>query len=325
MSNAAESQMPISECRASSYAAKGFLCQTLLTVRYLARDTGQAAMQQGDISLIETVFLNNHTWMPRLGIGMNHMENEKAVITAINSAVTAGYRMIDTASSYRNEEYIGQAIAKCQIPRRDLFIISKVWNTAQRLGDTAGAFERSLERLQLNYVDLYMIHWPVPGCYGATWDELAKLSTSRAVLAIGVSNFEIRHLEALRKASGIVPAVNQIECHPLNYNKDLIDYCQSNGIEVQAYAPLAGGACLDEDIICVVATKYARTPAQIALRWAIQKGLSVIPGSSNTDHIRSNADIFSFEIEEEDMAILDTMSRGYRSAGIPDDLKDIPF
>jgi len=263
--------------------------------------------------------------MPLLGIGTNNISDEKAVMTIVNSAVTAGCRMIDTASFYKNEEYVGAAIAKCQVPRRDLFVISKVWNTAQRLGDTAGAFARSLERLHLNYVDLYMIHWPVPGCFSTTWRELEKLYSSRVVRSIGVSNFDIRHLEALRKSSGIIPAVNQIECHPLNYNKDLVEYCQAQGIHVQACAPLAGGACLDEDIICVIATKYGRTPAQIALRWAIQKGFSVIPGSGNVDHIRADADIFGFSIEEEDMAILDTMNCGKRTIEVPEDLRDIPF
>ena len=263
--------------------------------------------------------------MPLLGLGVNNIKDERSAVTAVNSAVTAGYRMIDTASSFKNEEVIGNAIARCRVPRRDLFIISKVWNTAQRLGDTTGAFNRSLERLQLSYIDLYLIQWPVPGCYGATWREMDTLLSSGKVRAIGVSNFEIRHLESLRQGSGIVPSVNQIECHPLNYNKDLIEYCQAEGIQVQAYAPLAHGAYLDEDIICVLATKYARTPAQIGLRWAIQKGISVIPKSARTEHVRENAGIFDFEIEEEDMAILDTMNRGYKCTEVPDDLKDIPW
>ena len=280
---------------------------------------------RGFFILAENVYLNNNISMPLLGLGVNNINDERTAVTAVNSAAAAGYRMIDTASSYKNEEYIGSAIAKCRVPRRDLFITSKVWNTAQRLGDTTGAFNRSLERLQLSYLDLYLIQWPVPGCYGATWHDLEALLSSGKVRAIGVSNFEIHHLEALRKVSGIVPAVNQIECHPLNYNKELIEYCQAEGIQVQASAPLAGGAYLDEDIICVIATKYAKTPAQIGLRWAIQKGLSVIPRSVQPDQIHENAGIFNFEIEEEDMAILDTMSRGYKCTEVPDDLKDIPW
>ena len=278
-----------------------------------------------DLVLKETVFLNNDISMPLLGLGVNNINDERSAMIAVNSAVTAGYRMIDTAPVYKNEEFIGHAIARCQIPRRDLFIISKVWNTAQRLGDTSGAFTRSLERLQLDYVDLFLIQWPVPGCFPQTWRTLEKLLSSGKTRAIGVSNFGIRHLEALRRISGIVPAVNQIECHPLNYESDLVEYCKENDIAVQAYAPLACGAVLDEDIICVIATKYAKTPAQIALRWAIQKGLSVIPKSVHADRIHANADIFDFEIEEEDMAIIDTMNRNRHFVEKPEDMRDIPF
>ena len=273
----------------------------------------------------QTTFLNNDITMPLLGLGVYNINDERSAVTAINSAVTAGYRMIDTAPVYKNEEVIGRAIARCWVPRRDLFIISKVWNTAQRLGDTAGAFERSLERLQLDYVDLFLIQWPVPGCFATTWQTLEKLLSAGKTRAIGVSNFGIRHLEALRKVSGIVPAVNQIECHPLNVENELIEYCKDNDIVVQAYAPLARGAVLDEDIICVIATKYAKTPAQIALRWAIQKGLSVIPKSVQPDRIHTNAGIFDFEIEEEDMAIIETMNRHRHFVEKPEDLRDIPF
>lgn len=148
--------------------------------------------------------------------------------------------------------------------------------------------------------------------------------TGRA-LSIGVSNFEIRHLEELAKVSDVVPAVNQIECHPLCYPKELIEYCQDHGIRVQAYAPLARGAYLDNDVLCVLGTKYGRTPAQIGLRWAVQKGISVIPKSSNPERIISNGNIFDFVIEQEDMDILDTLNENYHSASIPEDLRDVKF
>lgn len=263
--------------------------------------------------------------MPLLGLGMYKATGTGEAESAIQTAVNAGYRLIDTASAYKNEENVGRGIASCGIPRKDLFITTKIWNTAQRLGDVRGAFERSLERLRLDYVDLYLIHWPVPGCYLTTWKELEEIQDSGRALSIGVSNFEIRHLEELKKISGIVPAVNQIECHPLFYNKELIDYCQANGIQVQAYAPLARGAYLDNDIMCVLGTKYARTPAQIGLRWAVQKGISVIPKSVNPDRIISNSQIFDFTIEDEDMEILDSMNQNYRSASIPEDLRNIKF
>lgn len=271
-----------------------------------------------------TVFLNNDREMPLLGLGVYKTEDSEAE-TAINAAVKAGYRLIDTASVYKNEESVGKAIAKCGIPRKDLFITSKVWNTAQRLGDIDGAFYRSLERLKLDYVDLYLIHWPVPGCYLGTWQALEKILDSGRALSIGVSNFQIHHLEELKKVSGIIPAVNQIECHPLCYPKELIEYCESEGIQVQAYAPLARGAYFDNDVMCVLATKYARTPAQIGLRWAIQKSISVIPKSVHPDRIASNGNVFDFTIEDEDMAIIDTLDEDFHSSHVPEDLRDVIF
>lgn len=271
-----------------------------------------------------TVFLNNDREMPLLGLGVYKTEDSEAE-TAINAAVKAGYRLIDTASVYKNEESVGKAIAKCGVPRKDLFITSKVWNTAQRLGDIDGAFYRSLERLKLDYVDLYLIHWPVPGCYLGTWQALEKILDSGRALSIGVSNFQIHHLEELKKVSGIIPAVNQIECHPLCYPKELIEYCESEGIQVQAYAPLARGAYFDNDVMCVLATKYARTPAQIGLRWAIQKGISVIPKSVHPDRIASNGNVFDFTIEDEDMAIIDTLDEDFHSSHVPEDLRDVIF
>ena len=272
----------------------------------------------------ETVFLNNDREMPLLGLGVYKTADGEAE-TAITAAVNAGYRLIDTASAYKNEESVGRAIAKCGIPRKDLFITSKIWNNAQRLGDVDGAFYRSLERLKLDYLDLYLIHWPVPGCYTSTWLEMEKLLESGRVLSIGVSNFQIHHLEELKKVSGIVPAVNQIECHPLCYPKELIEYCQAEGIQVQAYSPLARGAYLDNDVMCVLGTKYAHTPAQVGLRWAIQKGISVIPKSVNPDRIASNANIFDFNIEDEDIAIMDTLNEDLHTSHVPDDLKDVIF
>ena len=272
----------------------------------------------------ETVFLNTDREMPLLGLGVYKTADNEAE-TAITAAVDEGYSLIDTASAYKNEESVGKAIAKCGIPRKELFITSKIWNNAQRLGDVDGAFYRSMERLKLDYLDLYLIHWPVPGCYTGTWMEMAKLLETGRVLSIGVSNFQIHHLEELKKISGIVPAVNQIECHPLCYPKELIEYCQSEGIQVQAYAPLARGAYLDNDVMCVLGTKYAHTPAQVGLRWAIQKGISVIPKSVNPDRIVSNANIFDFNIEDEDMAIMDTLNEDLHTSHVPDDLKDVIF
>ena len=272
----------------------------------------------------ETVFLNTDREMPLLGLGVYKTADNEAE-TAITAAVNAGYRLIDTASAYKNDDSVGKAIAKCGVPRIELFITSKIWNNAQRLGDVQGAFSRSLDRLKVSYVDLYLIHWPVPGCYLSTWKELESILESGRALSIGVSNFDIRHLEELRKISGVIPAVNQIECHPLCYPAELIEYCKAFGIQVQAYAPLARGAYFDNDVMCVLGTKYARTPAQIGLRWAVQKGISVIPKSSNPERIRSNGNIFDFNIEDEDMAIIDTLNENLHTSHVPEDLRDIQF
>ena len=297
---------------------------------YLDKIIGQSGLPKvyigiGGIVLDNTVFLNTNREMPLLGLGVYKATGENEAENAIISAVESGYRLIDTASVYKNEENVGRGIASCGIPRSELFITTKVWNTAQRLGDIQGAFERSLDRLKLDYVDLYLIHWPVPGCYLSTWKVLEEIQKSGRALSIGVSNFEIRHLEELEANSGIIPAVNQIECHPLCYPKELIDYCQDKGIQVQAYAPLARGAYLDNDVMCVLGTKYAHTPAQIGLRWATQKGISVIPKSVHPDRIRSNGNIFDFTIEQEDMDLIDTLNENFHSSHIPEDLRDIAF
>lgn len=274
---------------------------------------------------LKTVLLNTDREMPMLGLGVYKATGADEVENSIRYAVDAGYRLIDTASAYKNEDGVGRGIKMCSADREELFITTKIWNNAQRLGDVEGAFSRSLERLMIDYVDLYLIHWPVPGCYLQTWDKISEYFRNGQARSIGVSNFEIRHLEEIASVSDITPAVNQIEFHPYFYQKELLEYCQAHGIAVQAYAPLARGAYLDDDVMCVLATKYCKTPAQIGLRWIIQKGVSVIPKSSQEERIISNGQIFDFEIAEEDVAIIDTLNKNYRSASIPEDLRDVVF
>lgn len=275
------------------------------------------------MTVIPTLTLNTKDTMPLLGLGVYKATAPDEVETAIANALERGYRLIDTASVYKNEEGVGRAIRSSSIPRNDLFITTKVWNTAQRIGDVDGAFRRSLERLRLDCVDLYLVHWPVPGCYLDTWRSLEKIYASGTAKAIGVSNFDIHQLEQLFQISGIIPAVNQIEYHPLWDQSELRQYCQERGIAVQAYAPLARGAYLNKDTLIQIGKKYNKDAAQVGLRWMVQKGISVIPKSSRPSRIASNADIFDFELNEIEMSAIDGLNENFRSAGIPEDMRHL--
>ena len=187
----------------------------------------------------ETITLNNGINMPRLGLGVYKATSDGEVQNAIKDAVSIGYRLIDTASFYKNEEGVGEGIRKCGIPRKELFVTTKVWNNAQRLGDVENAFNRSLDRLGLDYIDLYMVHWPVPGCSIETWKVMENIYRSGRARAIGVANYNEIQLTELMEHCDIVPAVNQIEYHPLCNPEGLRHFCQTSGIVVQAYAPLA--------------------------------------------------------------------------------------
>lgn len=262
--------------------------------------------------------LNSGYDMPILGLGVYKAEDNEEVENAVLAAIGAGYRLIDTASVYKNEAGVGRAVKRSGVPREELFITTKVWNNAQRVGDVAGAFDRSLSRLGLDYVDLYLIHWPVPGCFADTWKALEKFHKAGRARSIGVSNFHIHHLEDLCKVSDVAPAVNQIEYHPLLDQSELLDYCQASGIAVQAYCPLARGAYLDNPVIAELATKYGKTPAQIGLRWIVQRKVSAIPKSVHPERIESNTQIFDFQLTSDEMKRIDAESSGYRVAANPE-------
>ncbi|MGN0255085.1 MAG: aldo/keto reductase [Chordicoccus sp.] len=269
-----------------------------------------------------TITLNNGIEMPRLGLGLYQASGEETK-SAIVDATSMGYRLFDTASAYKNEEQVGEGIRSCGIPRDQLFVTTKIWNTAQRIGNVEGAFERSLDRLGLDYVDLYLVHWPVPGCYLDTWHVLEEIYKSGRVKAIGVSNFNQFQLDDLLMHSSVVPAVNQIEYHPLFCQDELRHFCQKNGIVVQAYSPLARGAYLDRDILAHIAEKHHRSVAQIGLRWILQKGVCVIPKTVRTDRLLENSQIFDFELDDVEMATIDGMNENYRSASIPEDMQGL--
>ena len=275
------------------------------------------------MSFNEKIILNDGRQMPLLGLGVYKAVGENEVEQAIADAADAGYRLIDTASVYKNEDGVGRGIKALTIPREELFVTTKIWNTAQRIGDVEDTFNRSLERLGLDYVDLYLIHWPVPGCYTDTRKALEKLQTQGRVKSIGVSNFHIHDLEMLKKVSDVVPAVNQVEFHPLFNQPELLSYCRENNIAVQAYAPLARGAYLHSQLLLEIGRKYQKTTAQIGLRWAVQQGISVIPKSVHKERIRENAEIFDFSLTREEMDAITAMDAHQRTAGIPEDM--IPY
>lgn len=268
----------------------------------------------------KTIALNTGALMPLLGLGTYKMTNADETPRIISDALSMGYRLIDTASSYKNEDLIGQGMAKSSVKREDIFLTTKVWNTAQRIGNIEGAFERSLERLGVSYVDLYLIHWPVPGCYIDTWHVLEDLYRSGKVRAIGVCNFNEIQLTDLLEHSSVVPCVNQIEYHPLNNQDPLRRFCQKNGIVVQASSPLARGAYMNREVITRIAERHFRSSAQIGLRWLIQKGCAVIPKTQQLDRLLENSQIFDFDLDPVEMTTIDSLNENYRSSSIPEDL-----
>ena len=263
--------------------------------------------------------LNNGVKMPWLGLGVFKTQDGEEVINAVKDAVAAGYRSIDTAAVYQNEKGVGQAIRECGIPRHELFITTKVWNSDQGYEATLQAFENSRKKLGLEYLDLYLVHWVVADKYRETWKALIHLYQEGAVKAIGVSNHQIAHIKQLIEDTGVVPAVNQVECHPLLTQKELLKYCQQQGIQFEAWSPLIRGN-LDNQILLNLADKYGKTPAQIVLRWDIQNSIVTIPKSVHKERIIENSQIFDFELNPEDMQEIDSMNENKRLGPDPDNV-----
>ncbi|SDP03587.1 Aldo/keto reductase [Paenibacillus sp. yr247] len=261
--------------------------------------------------------LNNGITMPWIGLGVFLVREGNEVIHSVKSAIGAGYRSIDTASVYGNEQGVGQAIRESGVPREELFVTTKVWNADQGYESTLKAYEVSRKKLGLEAIDLYLIHWLVKGKYRETWKALVHLYQEGHVRAIGVSNFQIHNLREIIEDTGVVPAVNQVEYHPRLVQRELLTFCREQGIQLQAYAPLMHGH-LDHPVLARLATKYGKTMAQIILRWDIQNGIVTIPKSVNPERIRQNANVFDFELSEEDMATIDALDEGLRYGPHPD-------
>lgn len=262
--------------------------------------------------------LHNGVEMPYLGLGVYLSENGKEVTQAVEWALEGGYRHIDTASIYKNEEGVGAGLRNSGIPRQEQFIVSKVWNADQGFDSSLRAYDDSLKRLKLEQLDLYLIHWPVKGQYIDTWRALEKIYKEGRVRAIGVSNFLQHQLEELLEVAEIVPMVNQMEFHPYLVQQDLLDFCANKGIQYEAWSPLMQGHIFDLNPLKELAQKYGKTIAQIVLRWDLQKGVVTIPKSVNKERILGNAALFDFELSASDVALLDNLNRNQRFGPDPD-------
>ena len=260
----------------------------------------------------ECTVLNNGVEMPWLGFGVFKLEDGNEVEKSILRALEVGYRSIDTASVYKNEKGVGTALKESSIPREEIFLTTKVWNEDLRKKRVIEAFEESLERLDVEYVDLYLVHWPVENCYLDAWPEMEKIYQSGRAKAIGLSNFMIPHLEEILEICEVKPTVNQVEFHPWLLQPELLKFCQAHQIQLEAWSPIIKGQVTEIPVIIELAKKYGRTPAQIALRWGIQHEVVVIPKSSNPQRIAENAQVFDFDLSPEDMALLDSLDEGKR-------------
>jgi diketogulonate reductase-like aldo/keto reductase len=268
---------------------------------------------------MNNIELNNGVAVPQLGLGVFLAGEGRGTVNAVKWALDAGYRHIDTAAVYGNEAEAGVGIAASGVPRSEIFITGKVWNDDIRSGRVREAFQRTLDGLGTDYLDLYLLHWPVDGTRRA-WETLEELYAEKKVRAIGVSNFQIHHLEDLMKYAMIKPAVDQVESHPLMNNQELIDWCHSHGMAAAVWSPLGGPRVplLQHPTLIALGKKYGKTPAQIVLRWDIQRKVIVIPKSSRKERIESNLNVFDFTLSDRDMQLIQSLDMDLRVGPDPD-------
>ena len=281
------------------------------------------------LNINSKIVLNNKTEMPVIGLGTYLSTDGEEVASAVKWALEAGYRLIDTAMIYGNEDGVGKGIKQSGIPREEIFVTTKLWNADQGYENALRAIDVSLSKLGLSYVDLYLIHWPTADEKGVTsinkrqetWRAMEEIYKSRKAKAIGVSNYTITHLEEMKKYATIMPAVNQVEFHPFLYQKDLFSYCKQNNIALEAYRPLTKGKRLNNKTVELIAKKYNKTDAQVLLRWSIQHGCIPIPKSVHKERIDENATIFDFELSEKEMETLDGLNENLRLCWDPTNLE----
>jgi 2,5-diketo-D-gluconate reductase A len=274
---------------------------------------------------VPLITLNNGVEIPQLGFGVFQIKPDETKDATLQ-AFEAGYRHIDTAEMYRNEKGVGDAVRESGIPRGDIFVTSKLNNSKHDYNDALGAFEKTLDDLDIEYLDLFLIHWPLPtiGDYVDTWKAMEKMYESERLRAIGVSNFQVHHLERLIRDTSIVPAVNQIEIHPYLTNEAVRDFDISHGIATEAWSPIAQGKVLDDPFITGIAARVGKSPAQVVLRWHIQRGDIVFPKSVTRSRVEENFDLFSFELSEADMAEITAQNRDERTGSNPDEMNWVP-
>jgi len=263
------------------------------------------------------VVLNNGVELPYLGLGVYLLSSGYEANEALIYALEIGYRLIDTASYYGNEYDIGKAVRESSIPREQIIVTTKLWNSDHGYDNAIKAYNESLKTLGLDYIDLYLIHWPVEGLRQDSWRALEKLYEEGKCRAIGVSNYTIKHLQELLDQSKTVPAVNQVEFSPFLYQEELLKFCKEHGIQLEAYSPLTRGNKFSHKTVMRLAQKYQKTPAQILLRWALEHGVVVIPKSANEKRIWENANIFNFSLDENDMQLLNNLNENYRVSWDP--------
>lgn len=272
-----------------------------------------------EVDDMEFVTLNNGLKMPKLGFGVWQVSDDEAE-AAVKKAIEVGYRSIDTAMIYKNEEGVGRAIASSGVSREELFITTKVWNSDQGYDNTLKAFDESLTRLGLDYVDLYLIHWPMPNddLYVETYKALEKLYQDGKVKAIGVCNFNIDHLQRLLAECEVPPVLNQVECHPYLQQVELKAFCKEHDIYLEAWSPLMNGKeVLENEVINEIATAHGKTPAQVILRWHLQYDNIVIPKSVTPSRIEENFRVFDFELSADDMRKIEALNQNRRNGADP--------
>ncbi len=273
------------------------------------------------MNLSTRITLNNGIKIPILGLGTYLLKPGNETYSTCLYALNVGYRHIDTASFYQNESDVGRAVRDSGLKRNEIFVTTKIWNDDQGYKNTLQAVEKSLKLLNMDYIDLILIHWPMPKLRKETWKALEQVYDEGIASAIGVSNYTISHLQELFNYADVIPVVNQVEFSPFLYQRELLQFCEENQIKIEAYSPLARGKKFDHPVLNELSKRYSKTPAQIMIRWALQIGTIVIPKSSNPKRIVENANVFDFEISNDDMLRLNSLNEGYRVAWNPENIE----